>query len=62
MSGLCGACWRQKRFYRVLVGKLEVKRPLRKLIREGKYNIKKNLQEVGWSGVDWICMAQDKNW
>ena len=42
--------------YRVLVGKLEGKRPLER--RED--NIKMDLQEVGW-GIDWIDLAQDRD-
>ena len=25
-------------------------------------NIKINLREVGWEGMDWIDLAQDKDW
>jgi hypothetical protein len=37
--------------YRILVGRPEGRR------RED--NIKMDLQEVGWEGVDWIDLAQD---
>jgi len=40
--------------YRVLVGKLEGKRPLGRPGRIWEYNIKMGLQEVGCGGVDWI--------
>ena len=39
----------------------EVKRPLGKVRRKWKYNIKINLQEVGWREVEWICLAKGKN-
>jgi hypothetical protein len=26
-----------------------------------KDNIKTDLKETGWDGVDWICLAQDRN-
>jgi hypothetical protein len=26
-----------------------------------EYNIKMDLQEVGWGGTDWIDLAQDKD-
>jgi hypothetical protein len=29
------------------------------LHRRWEYNIKMDLQEVGWGGVDWIDMAED---
>ena len=44
---------------RVLVGKPERKRPLGRLRRRWKDNIKMDLQEVGCSGMDWIELAQD---
>jgi hypothetical protein len=28
---------------------------------EDQYNIKMNLREIGWDGVDWMDMAQDKD-
>jgi hypothetical protein len=41
--------WGERRgVYRVLVGKLQGKRPLRRLRRRWEYNIKMDLQEVGW--------------
>jgi hypothetical protein len=47
--------------YRVLVGKHEGKRPLgRPTYRRGD-NIKMDLQEVGFGGMDWIDLAQDRN-
>jgi len=27
---------------------------------DGKNNIKMDLQEVGWGGVDWIALAEDR--
>jgi hypothetical protein len=47
--------------YRLLVGKSEGKRPLGRLRRRWVDNIKMDLGEVGWGGVDWIIRAQDKN-
>jgi hypothetical protein len=47
--------------YRLLVRKPEGKRPLRRPIRRWVDNIKIDLLEIGWSGVDWICLAQDRN-
>jgi hypothetical protein len=26
-----------------------------------EYNIKTNLREIGWEGLDWIHKAQDRN-
>jgi hypothetical protein len=47
--------------YRLLVGKPEEKRPLGRLRRRWVDNIKMNLSEVGWDGVDWMDMSQDRN-
>jgi hypothetical protein len=45
--------------YRILVGEPEGKRPLVRLRRRLVDNIKMDLREIGWDGVDWIDMAQD---
>ena len=45
----------------VLVGKPEGKRPLGRPRRRWEDNIKKNIQEVGCGGMDWIEMAQDRD-
>ena len=47
--------------YRVLVGKPEGKRPLGRPRRRWEDNIKMDLQEVGFWGVDWIELAQDRD-
>jgi hypothetical protein len=47
--------------YRILVGKSEGKRPLGRPRRRWVYNIKMNLREIGWDGMDWIVLAQDRD-
>jgi hypothetical protein len=47
--------------YRILVGKPEGKRQLGRPRRRWVNNIKMELREIGWDGVDWIDMAQDGN-
>jgi hypothetical protein len=47
--------------YRVLVGRPEGRRPLGRPRRRWEDNIKIDLQEVGWGGMDWIDMAQDRD-
>jgi hypothetical protein len=47
--------------YRILVGKPKEKRPLGRPRRRLVDNIKMNLRETGWSGVDWIDQAQDRD-
>jgi hypothetical protein len=47
--------------YRLFVGKPEGKRPLGTPRRWWVDNIKMDLLEVGWGGVDRIGLAQDKD-
>ena len=47
--------------YRVLVGKLEGKRPLRRPRHRWVDNIGMGLQEVGCGYMDWIGLAQDRD-
>jgi hypothetical protein len=47
--------------YRILVGKPEGKRPLGRPRRRWVGNIKMDLREIGWDGVDWIDLAQDRD-
>jgi hypothetical protein len=51
-KGVCG----------VLMGTPEGKRPLGRSRRRWKENIKMALQEVGYGGMDWIGLAQDRDW
>jgi hypothetical protein len=44
------ACW-------VLVGKTEGQRPLRRPTRIWENNIKLDLREIGWGGVELISLA-----
>jgi hypothetical protein len=46
---------------RILVGKPEGKRPLGKPRRRWVDNIKMDLREIEWDGVDWIDMAKDRD-
>ena len=45
--------------YRILVGKPEGKRPLRRPRRRWVDNIRMDLQEVGCGYMDWIGLVQD---
>jgi len=45
---------------RVLVGKLEGRRPLGRPRRRWVDNIRLDLQEVGCGYMDWIGLAQDR--
>jgi hypothetical protein len=46
---------------RILVGKPEGKRPLGRPRRRWVDNIKMDLRETGWDGMDWIDLAQDRD-
>jgi hypothetical protein len=46
--------------YRVLVGRLESKRPLGRPGRRWEDNIKMDLREIGIDGANWIQLAQDR--
>jgi hypothetical protein len=53
---------REKRnAYRILVGKPEGKRPLGRPRRRWVDNIKMDLREIGWDGMDWIDLAEDRD-
>jgi hypothetical protein len=43
------------------MGKLEGKRPLGRPRRRWVDNIKIDLREIVWDGVDWIDLAQDRD-
>jgi hypothetical protein len=52
---------KKRNAYRILVGKPEGKRPLGRPRRRWVDNIKMDLREIGWDGLDWIDMAQNRN-
>jgi hypothetical protein len=47
--------------YRILVGKPEGSGPLGRPRRRRVDNIKLDLKEIEWDGVDWIDMAQERD-
>jgi hypothetical protein len=40
------------------MGKCEVKRQLGRYRHKWNYNIKMDLKEIGWEGMDWVYLAQ----
>jgi hypothetical protein len=50
-----------RKAYRILVVKPEGKGPLGRTRRRWAGNIKMDLREIGWGGVDWIDLAQDRD-
>jgi hypothetical protein len=56
------ACMGQERnVYRVLVGKPEGNRLLERPRQRWEGGIKMNLVEIGWGGVEWIHLAEDRD-
>jgi hypothetical protein len=47
--------------YRILVGNPEGKRPLGRPRHRWVDNIKMDLREIGWDGMDWIELAKDRD-
>jgi hypothetical protein len=45
----------------ISVGKPEGKRPLGRPRCRWVYNIKMDFREIGWGGMDWIDLAQDRD-
>jgi hypothetical protein len=46
---------------RILVGKTDGKRPLERKRRRWVDNVKIDFREIGWSGMDSIDLAQDRD-
>jgi hypothetical protein len=44
-----------------LVGKSEGKRPLRRPSHRWEDNIRMDVREIRWEGVDWLHLAQDRD-
>jgi hypothetical protein len=56
------ACMEEKRnAYTIFVGMPEGKRPLGRPRHWLGDNIKIDLREIGWGGMDWIHLAQDRD-
>jgi hypothetical protein len=47
--------------YRILGGKPEGRRPLRRPRCRSVYNITIDLREIGWGDMDWINLIQDRD-
>jgi hypothetical protein len=60
MGGPCSTNGEKRDAYRLLVGKPEGKGPLGRPRRRWMDNIRMDLGEVGWGGVDWIGLAKNR--
>jgi hypothetical protein len=52
----------ERNVYRVLMGKPEGKSPLGRPRRRWENGIRMYLREIDWGSVDWIQLAQDRDW
>jgi hypothetical protein len=62
MGMACNTNGKTSNAYRTLMGKPERKRPLGRQRRRWVDNIKIDLREIGWDGMDCIDLAQDMDW
>jgi hypothetical protein len=53
--------WEKMYTYGILVRKSEGKRPLGRPRCRWVDNIKMGLREIGWGGMDWIHLAEDRD-
>jgi hypothetical protein len=51
----------ERNSYNILFGILEGKRPLGRPRRRGEDNLLSYIREIGWEGVDWIHLAQNRD-
>jgi hypothetical protein len=51
----------ERKVYKVLVGTPEEKRPLGRPRRRWEDGIRMDLREIGFGGVDWIRLSQDRD-
>jgi hypothetical protein len=51
----------KRNVYKVLMGKSEGKRPIRRPRHRWEDGIKMDLREIGWGSVEWIQLAQNRD-
>jgi hypothetical protein len=61
MGGACSTNGEKRNACRILVGKPKGSRPLLRPRHRWVNNIKMDLREIGWDGVDWIDVTQNRN-
>jgi hypothetical protein len=62
MGRACRSNGEKRNTYMFLVGKPEGKRPVGRPRCKWVDDIKMDLGEIGWGDVDWIDLAQDRDW
>ena len=61
MGGECSTIGEEEKFIQGLVGKPEMKKLIGRPSRISYDNIKMDHKEIGWQGVNWISLAEDKD-
>jgi hypothetical protein len=61
MGSACRTVGEKRNAYRIMVGKQEVKRPLGRPRNRWVDNIKIDVRETGWDGMDWIDLTHDRD-
>jgi hypothetical protein len=61
MGRACSTNGEKRNAYTILVGKPQGKRPLGRPKRMLVNNIKMDLREMGWDGIKWINLAEDRD-
>jgi hypothetical protein len=61
MGMACSTNGGKRNAYRILVGKPEGNRPLGRPRRRWVVNIRMDLREIEWNGMNWIDLAQDRD-
>jgi hypothetical protein len=61
MRKACSTNGENRNAYKILVGKTEGKGPPGRPRRRWVDNVKTDLREIGWGGMDWINLAQDRD-
>jgi hypothetical protein len=61
MGRACNTNGEKRNAYRILAGKPEGKKPLRRPKRRWVVNIKMELREIEWGGMDWFDLAEDRD-
>jgi hypothetical protein len=61
MGSACSTNGEKRNAYRILVGMPEGNRPLGRPRCRWVDNIKMDLREIEWEGMDWIDLAQDRD-
>jgi hypothetical protein len=61
MGRACSTNGTKRNAYRILVGKPEGRRPLGRPRCRRVDNIKIDLREIGWNGMEWIDLAEDRD-